>query len=275
MAKGTDIIDIDPTHPSTVITKELRVKPTFTFAFKIAVGFFQIVTSLSNNIQIPWPSYFVTFLGYFSFLSFDLLPWPQLECLVTPNYYQKYVAATVLPPVILIAVGVFIGLYLIIAQCIPSLKQQNKHRRAMWRLIYWRLILFANFILYAFFLSLLSVSLCLSLNCVCSYPGISAKVLAYYNCTDVNGSKLLVADMTVSCSDHQYKSFLPYALAMTLIVCPFFWACFVCWLFLCLRAHFVRVAVPDRRAVVLLHSARNQTPSAPTLGHHSHAGLCL
>lgn len=50
------------------------------------------------------------------------------------------------------------------------------------------------------------------------YPGLSSKVIGHFHCINVDGTSYLMADMTISCSDHEYLSFLPYAIFMTILV---------------------------------------------------------
>lgn len=43
----------------------------------------------------------------------------------------------------------------------------------------------------------------------------SNKVLAYFQCQNIDGIDYLIPDMSIRCTDKKYLSFLPWALAMT------------------------------------------------------------
>ena len=75
---------------------------------KIILGFFQVNTSFATTFSIEFPFEYSTFMAYFSFTSFDILPAFSLGCIVDDSFYSQLLAMTCLPVAIvagLLAVG--------------------------------------------------------------------------------------------------------------------------------------------------------------------------
>jgi hypothetical protein len=64
---------------------EHKARPNITYNFKILVSYFQIITSLFNFVDIPWPTAFQEFIGYFSFVNFDFIPYVRSRPLQAPH----------------------------------------------------------------------------------------------------------------------------------------------------------------------------------------------
>jgi hypothetical protein len=64
LARQSDESAINPTL--IVMRKEHRVAPSFTYTLKIAVGFFQVASTLTGGLEIGWPSYFRSFISVFN-----------------------------------------------------------------------------------------------------------------------------------------------------------------------------------------------------------------
>jgi len=190
-----------PSNPDTILTRESRTPPNFTYHLKILVGFFQISTSLSFIVEIPWPSYFHTFISYFNLVNLDFIPWQSVTCVATWSYYTKFLIVALLPVgfLLFIALALFIPLF-ILDRCDRHNDDDTKRKqRGEWRKKYWKLLLFTLFLL---------------------YPGVSSKILSYFVCREVEGTSYLLVDFKVTCYDGEWNSFLPVAI-LWLIVYPF------------------------------------------------------
>ena len=71
-----------------------------------------------------------------------------------------------------------------------------RNRRLVERGVFYRLVVFALFLL---------------------YPVVSSTVLSFFVCRDVEGESYLVADFTVRCYDSRWYAFLPFALVMVAV----------------------------------------------------------
>jgi hypothetical protein len=74
-------------------TPEDRARPQITYQFKLIVSYFQVATTMLAQ-DLPWPSYFLTFIKYFDFVNLDFLPWGSIECVASSfTYYGRCWAA--------------------------------------------------------------------------------------------------------------------------------------------------------------------------------------
>jgi hypothetical protein len=63
----------DESQAVVILTREARVPRSFTYTLKIALGFLQIAATVASGVEIPWPSAFHTFIGYFNLVNFGMI----------------------------------------------------------------------------------------------------------------------------------------------------------------------------------------------------------
>jgi hypothetical protein len=73
------------------------VKPNFTYKMKIVLGLIQIVTSLVVVLDSPLPNGFKKFMSWFGLLNLDLFQASGTECIVSSNYYVKFLVVALTP----------------------------------------------------------------------------------------------------------------------------------------------------------------------------------
>ena len=157
----------------------------------------QVVNAWSVMADTAWPSYFVLFLSFFSWLNFDLIPWFSIDCLYQFNYIQKLalIGALVLGMWLLLAAVLFWAYRARIVDM--SDNQQLVRARARKSNALKRMSLFMSFLI---------------------YPGLSAFVFRFFACTDVDGVSYLQSDMTIECYAQEWNRALPYAIVLVLLV---------------------------------------------------------
>jgi hypothetical protein len=179
-----------------VVTTESRAVPNFTYKLKIIVGFLQIATNLAYVVEVPWPSYYSTFINAFDVVNLDFLPWQSVGCVSSLNFYVKFVMLTIIPLVILM----FIAIFFLIPMCLLDRAQggliQYRTARNRARRKFWKLALFTSFLM---------------------YPIVSRSVLSIFICKDVVGVYYMNADFSIVCFDDAWNRILPYAVLMICI----------------------------------------------------------
>ena len=58
-------------------------------------------------MDIPYPSYYQSFIDTFSFLQLDFVPWQSLSCVSPFSYYTKYITVMALPVGVAICIILF------------------------------------------------------------------------------------------------------------------------------------------------------------------------
>jgi IPT/TIG domain/Transient receptor potential (TRP) ion channel/Tyrosine-protein kinase ephrin type A/B receptor-like len=142
-----------------------RAKPNFVYKLKIILGFFQISTNLAFALDIPWPTYYQSFISVFGLVNFDFIQWSNAGCAVNVDFYDKYLAVTLTP----IAVMMLVSLFYLLPRYIKQLHQNEDYdlRRAAQareRKKFWKLFMFTVFLI---------------------YPAVSATTLRLFVCRDI------------------------------------------------------------------------------------------
>ena len=146
---------------------------------KILASHFQILSSLEFTLEIPWPSVFVNFNLSLAFVNLDMFEIVPAGCLVSTNYYLKFIASVTFPAVILVLVMV-IAWYLAKHHARKgNAKASNAARDSGWKTFF--------FITYLI------------------YPSVSAEVLRIFACQRIvsgtGSTYFLRADMRYECGD--------------------------------------------------------------------------
>jgi len=167
-----------------------QAKPNVTFKLKIAVGFAQIVTNLSNGLEIRWPATFKSFLTWFNIFNFDWISASGVGCIYGEfSHYSKLVVMLGTP------IAVFLILYLcyyLPSRCKVMYKHANDGVAQSEQLLghrakFWRLILYTLFLV---------------------YPLVSSTIVRTFPCKTVLGEAYLLADFKVSCDDPIYTTWV-------------------------------------------------------------------
>merc|ERR1719421_773140 len=167
-------------------------------------SFFQVSTAFSTTFSIEFPFEFTSFLGYFSFVSFDVLPAFNLGCMVDDSFYAQLLVMTMCPMLMIMALlGVAALAYAkdkavdLAAQAKRSLSSGSaeddgssegvveKPGAKMFNKVQ-DLILKLTFLV---------------------YPGVGKKIFQTFQCRDLdNGEKVLAADLSKDCrsSEHHW-----------------------------------------------------------------------
>ena len=162
-------------------------KPNFTYKLKIILGFFQITVNMAFALDIPWPSYYHQFITNFGLLNFDFIQWSSVACVVSANFYSKFITICLIPIGILIVVFILYW----IPRYVRNLRQNEDYdlRRAADQRStrqFWKLFLFTLFLI---------------------YPGVSSICLRLFVCRRINGADYLLADFTKNCYDAEWRQY--------------------------------------------------------------------
>lgn len=167
------------------ITAGQRRDPNFMYKIKIFVGFYQVASLLPNQGGINWPRQFVDFIQFFSFLNFDFIPWQNLACAVTINYYTRILVVGLLPVALIAALALFFGTVLVYYGRTDNLATQVAKQTRVLRIKrqFTKLVLFTAFLL---------------------YPFVSRTSLGVYNCVEVDGVSYVVAEFSLLCGTPEW-----------------------------------------------------------------------
>jgi hypothetical protein len=140
---------------------------------KIAVSYFQVVTSFQVNLSIPWPDALKDWLSLFGIVNIDFVGMAALEC-ISPNssYYSKFCLVMASP----IIISALCMLSYIMGRTFISASDPGwAHWKA--KIIFiWSIFLFL------------------------AYPTVSSSAVRMWNCKDIDGTSWLVADMSIMCA---------------------------------------------------------------------------
>lgn len=173
-------------------------RANFVYKLKIALGFFQILTSIMGSLQVDLPTQYKQFLELFNIFNFDILAGASIGCVVTYNYYLKFWFWAASPFVALL------GLYLCVLipqYCFKQGSDAEGHsQRKAARQRYWMLVMFTLFLI---------------------YPMSSSGVLRLYQCNEYYGTNYLRADFNIHCDvdgewGQNMKAGIPAAIIISL-----------------------------------------------------------
>lgn len=185
-------------NPSDVRKHIDRDQPAgMTYNFKALVSFLQLATAVTGVVDIEWPSGFKSVTDALTFINFDFVPWNTLSCVVQIDFYTKFWVMCVTPVLAMgmLAAGFFSLMWLL------DRRDNNDDTllvRVKRKAQFTRLMLFTLFLL---------------------YPGVSARVLGFFACREVEGKWYLLADMSLGCglSDRKWSQYLPMAVVFVMV----------------------------------------------------------
>lgn len=164
---------------------EQRVPTSFLFSVKIAFSFVQIAGSFVSMVDVPWPSYYVSFISTFNILQLEFIPWNAMSCVVSIDYYaQIYLVAAV--PLVMLLLLSFLNLCNVVMDR-RDLSDDASRRVAkrIYRTKVLQIILFLMFLV---------------------YPTVSQQALSFFDCREIEGIWYLNSDMSLNCFDEVWWS---------------------------------------------------------------------
>ena len=172
----------------------------FTYKLKIFLSFLQVATNLGTNLNIVWPTTYVNFLLFFDVSNFDfaLSSAVSADCIGVVNYYSKYVAIVLTPPIIL----VFTVLFYLLPNYLEwgPFRSKTLQERQRGKMNFWRLFLYLLFLV---------------------YPSVSSTVLRLYVCQEIVGTNssgsFLTTDLRVECYTSLWTSYTYASLILILL----------------------------------------------------------
>ncbi len=147
-----------------------------------------VATSLLTYVEIPYPTYFQIFINYFDFVNLDFIPWSSVQCVATLTFYDRLIIVALLPPVVVVLVALVP--FMILSAANKSDFTDSDHtrdQRILSRQKIVKLLVFALFLM---------------------YPALSARVVSFFVCRNVNGEEYLVADFNLKCFDDLWFRYL-------------------------------------------------------------------
>lgn len=182
---------------------------TFTYKFKVALGFVQIVSNIAF-LETPWPADVKTFFNYFNIANLDFFQGAGVKCIATTDTFDKMVVMSSLVPVGFIAI--FLFYYLPLYLRLPRNKRGQTLKKIL-RVKFWKLIFFTLFL---------------------AYPTVSRIILRTLVCKEINGKSYLLTDMKLQCPSElgdqedavddvpgsysdRYRSMFPFAIILSII----------------------------------------------------------
>ena len=150
--------------------------------FKILLGLFQVSTGFVKNFEINWPTLFVGFTMSFSLFNLDL---PNMGCLVSVNFVDKFLSAIFTPLVVVVPLAITFILFSV-AHAATGDGRRDPATGKLYQLLHIR-NLSMKWILYLLFIV---------------YPSTCQAILKIFACTTLeNGRSYLTADMSIECAD--------------------------------------------------------------------------
>jgi IPT/TIG domain/Tyrosine-protein kinase ephrin type A/B receptor-like len=147
---------------------------TFVFQLKIAIGFFQILSSLASGIDIAWPSTFKLFALWFDAINFDFVLRHITTCGST-DFYGRTLLVVVSPLAMLLVLVILLAPRVLCCQ-MPLANRLNVYKVAL------------------FFIFLI-------------YPVASSTILRVYACRELDGTSFSLVDLSQRCGTDEYDRF--------------------------------------------------------------------
>lgn len=195
--KDAALSSMDAPSRQVILSREMRVPSNLTYNLKIIVGFFQVVTSMAQFVDVPWPTGFLSFARVFDVVNLEFIPWSSVDCAAGLDYFTKLYVVALAPIAVVLLLVLFFLLPLYVANSLDVSDDDTKRKkRTRWLNNFVRLLLFTMFLI---------------------YPKVSSRVLGFFACKDVSGTRFLLADFSVTCGSPEWKQHLPAALCFSLL----------------------------------------------------------
>jgi len=155
--------------------------------FKILLTFSQIVSSMFENLFVPWPSFVSYGIQIYSWFDLDLLTATSVMCsFPRQNHYSKLLNATLLP------VG---GTLLVVAIYLCGVTWAHYRSLDEMTVIDFRNRCHRGWMFLLFII----------------YPSVSQIVFTTFNCKELYDEHYIAADVTLKCYDARHQGWMAYA----------------------------------------------------------------
>eukprot|EP01006_Ploeotia_vitrea_P035745 TRINITY_DN65931_c10_g3_i2.p1 TRINITY_DN65931_c10_g3~~TRINITY_DN65931_c10_g3_i2.p1 ORF type:complete len:506 (+),score=273.25 TRINITY_DN65931_c10_g3_i2:97-1614(+) len=134
---------------------------------------------------------------YLGLANFDFFQWSSVDCVVTTNFYDKYII-TVVTPLLLFVIVLLVFLVPLYVKHIWRQDDFELKRAARMRSTrkFWKLVLFTMFLI---------------------YPGVSSIIFRLYLCREVNGTEYLLSDFSIQCGSDEWLRYAYFNLVAILL----------------------------------------------------------
>lgn len=180
-----------------VLGPDARASITFTYSLKIFVSFLQIITNVTLNTEIPWPSAYTRLMNHLEWINLEFIPWQSVSCAAALDFFEWLFLYTLTPVGVLTLVFCLFYIPIRLRERFDVADDDAaRERRRQQKQYFTKIILFTLFLM---------------------YPGVSRKVLETFVCRDIDGTQYLVADFDIQCYTGDWLRFLPYEIFVTLV----------------------------------------------------------
>lgn len=169
----------------------MRMYSMLSVKWKIIVSALQILASNSQSFLIEWPPILSLVLGVFSLLNVDLFFIPQFACVRNLNHYDRLLASTAFPIVLITGMNLLL---------ITPLEAISQARHCRYRRKHSKLALAIIVLFFAYS----SASQVIALTFVCQK-------------FEEEGASFLRADLSIRCGGMSYNYWFMYAVIMTFV----------------------------------------------------------
>jgi hypothetical protein len=156
----------------------------FTTQLKIFLSFLQIVTAVSNGMEVLWPNSYKTILRVLDIVNYNFIINFMVSSCGANSYYHVYLF-TVLTPL-------FVALVVVAVYVFPEYMNWGCYRamsvrtRTKLKAHCWQALLFVMFWI---------------------YPTVSGAVTRLFMCKDIDGTSRLLADVRIDCSTTEWNTY--------------------------------------------------------------------
>lgn len=196
-SSASPIAQKDAIQKPWLLQRKLRPAERWTYTLKIAVGFLQITSSMASSGVFRLPALYQEFLGAFSFLSMDFLPWASIDCITRLNLYDKIHIVSFSPVAIFLLLLLLVLLPMWIKDRLDFADDASGRRtRAGLKVMTAKLSLLTLFL---------------------AYPSVSQNALKMFMCTVVEDNLYMTGDFHYQCFDEQWWDNLPLVLVYVVV----------------------------------------------------------
>ena len=168
---------------------------------KIAINFYQIVSTFIKTLDIPWPAVFTLTMSKISVINLNLVHLPKAACMSpNPNYYNEFNGYTLglLAALVAMAAMWCFGFYVVAPsglRGVDALEVKERRRK------------FSSTCLQRTLMLLYLV-----------YPGVSVSIFGIFSCTTIGTHSWLNLDMSIPCYDSTWRRYCGGAIVWVFLV---------------------------------------------------------
>lgn len=169
----------------------MRMYSMLSVKWKIIISALQILASNSKSFMIDWPPIISSFMGFFSALNVDVFFFPQLACMRNLNHYDRLLAGTAFPLILIAGIAFCL---------ITPLEALSRSKTCWYRRQHSKLAMAIIVLFFAYS----SASQVIALTFVCQN-------------FEEEGKSFLRADLSLRCGGLNYKCWFAFAVFMTFV----------------------------------------------------------